>query len=742
MATYPYWTQTQIFGLGQIVTYQPTGANYKSLGAPNQYHVPPSSPQWWVFYTGGGGNTVTSLTAGEGIKITNASTPTPTVSASLDAGGGIILSPGESTALTVTALIQDVVATQPSPDIPSGITITQPPDTGGALGVTNSGVLSLTTAGTGLNTLTSQTGQVTLTGSAVTAVTSPDNSIAVATNSTTGAVTVANAGVKTLANSDGFLSVSSPTGAVILGNLGVKSIKKHASSNAYTGQLELVPGTGVDINDTTTNSFAFTNTGVTSIQALGDVVKGDIVFQGSQGIDVQVAFGQFLVTNLGVTSLSSSGTGGSYTVRQDAILTGGTGIDIEGGGQTLTVSNTGVTSLGVVGSGGTSTGALALQAGTNVTLDNTTTPGILVINASGSGGGGVATVTGAGTIVNNTDPHNPVITAVKSIQANAGTPSSGAAVTLANGTGMTISEPSAGLYNFNVTGMSPIFIGPTGTTPVNITCPYTSAIFNFVLSGGGGGGGGGCYAPLASGGGGHDEVWYGGGGGGSGMLSRGQFPVSNMSVPIRCAIGAGGAGGAAGNGVTAGFGSLGTNSELDFGVIVIAGAGGLGGGPGNIDGISPDVWGHPGGGGGGANSSVPYVPFVPSSFGGGGGCGFGWNGGDMFYTVVGAASTGSLTLEGGASFQTQAGSGALNPNNGGVSHNVFGGSFPDATWFAAGGSGGGSSGGIASSTVGGAATAGKLGCGGAGGQGNDAGCTAGSAGGDGFCAYWYTVLVP
>jgi len=255
------------------------------------------------------GNTFTSrtLVAGSGVAIDVANgSANPTISntgvlsvASAGTGVAVDVSAGN---ITITgSAVTDVV---PGAGI-SALTVN------GITDIANTGVLTVTTSGTGISANVSATGNVTITGNAVTSVT-PGTGISASV--TAGALSVANTGVVTLAGTTGKVDVA------------------HTGTD-YT----------VTLPASVTIDTALTVTGLGANKAL---------VTGAAGLvsGVSLADGQFLI----------GATGGAPAA---ATITAGTGVTVTPSANGLTIAVAGGAALNSVAVTTASAGALTVTAG-------------------------------------------------------------------------------------------------------------------------------------------------------------------------------------------------------------------------------------------------------------------------------------------------------------------------------------------------------------------------------------------
>jgi hypothetical protein len=252
----------------------------------------------------------------------------------------IVAEPGGTDTLTVASGV--------------GISLTTN-DTTDTLTITNSGVTSLTTSG-GLSTNTSAVGAVSITNTGVTNLSAGSG---ISVSQSTGNISIGNTGVLAVTTFGGSgITINNPSPGVFEFVNSLPNVQQDTfRSILVTGQstvqadsaadnLILVNGTGINITtDAATDTVTFTNTGVTTLAAVG------------AGIGVSAAAGSVNISNTGVTSLVA-----------------GSGIGVSAGTGAVTITNTrfGFTSVSVVGQNAVqadnTTDTLVLIAGTGVEL--------------------------------------------------------------------------------------------------------------------------------------------------------------------------------------------------------------------------------------------------------------------------------------------------------------------------------------------------------------------------------------
>ena len=409
---------------------------------------------WKVDSSGGGGGTITSLTEGAGIDITNPLGPNPTITnsgvLSIQDGPNIV---PDVNAGNVTLSLQNVVfSVTAGSGITVGGTATNPT-------IANSGVISLQNGtGTTVQNVGGGVWQVNATGTAgVTKIIAGSN-VSITPVSGTGEVTINAAGgggggniteiksgagitvnsgtgpVTTITN-NGVLSLTAGTNTSITGTANNPVINSVGSLNSLksgkgisitgatgpeativnTGVVGLVAGANVTVQETATGS------GIFNISASGGGGGGAVasVTGNGPGISVSPTTGAVVVQNTGVTSLTGttgnitvSGSSGAVTLNIGSnvltnVTAGNSGITVAGTGNTRSISAavTGLTAgagVNLTNNSGNftieNTGVLGLTAGSNVTITETTPgSGNFTIASTGGGGGGTGTVTSIAT---------------------------------------------------------------------------------------------------------------------------------------------------------------------------------------------------------------------------------------------------------------------------------------------------------------------------------------------------------
>jgi hypothetical protein len=468
---------------------------------------------------------VTSFSAGTtGFSPTSASTGAVVLSGTLNAsngGTGVTATPangqlliGNGTGFTLSTLTAG-----------TGISVT---NSAGAITLTNTGVTSFQTSLNGLTPSTASTGAVTLAGTLATTSGGTGTTVA----PTAGQLLVGQTGGTfvpfTVTTGTGISTVVG-SGTFQINNTGVialtagTAINVSASTGSITvtntGVTSAVAGTGISVS-ASSGAVTFTNTGVTSFSA------GTTGFSPTSASTGAVVLSGTLNTSNGGTGITATPTNGQLLIGNGtgftlATLTAGTGISVTNGSGAITLTNTGVTSFQTSLNGLTpstaSTGAVTL-AGTLATTSGGTgttvapTAGQLLVGQTGgtfvpftvTTGTGISTVVGSGTFqINNTGVTSNVagtgisvssstgavtitntgvtaLTAGTAISVSASTGS----ITVTNtgvtsavaGTGISVSA-SSGAVTFTNTGVTSFSAGTTGFSP---TSASTGAV---VLSG-------------------------------------------------------------------------------------------------------------------------------------------------------------------------------------------------------------------------------------------------------------------
>ncbi len=344
--------------------------------------------------------------------------------------------------------------------------------TGGALAITGTAATGQILIGTGAGTASwqSTSGTIVTSFSAGTTGFTPNSA-------TTGAITLAG----TLGGSNGGTGVNNGSFTLTLG--GTLSTGGALAITGTAALNQILVGTGAGTASWQSSSGAIVTSFQTSLSGLTPSVAttGAITLAGTLGGSsggTGVNNGAFTLTLGGTLS-----TGGALAITGTAALNQlliGTGA---GTASWQTATGTVVTSFSAGTTGFTpnvaTTGAITLagtlvpgNGGTGITT--TPTNGQLLIGNTGTGaytvatlgtGTGISTSIGAGSLqINNTG--------VLSVRANAGAAEIGA-LTLANGTNVTIVDSPAGTFTFNVAtgagGVTTFSAGTTGFTPNSAT---------------------------------------------------------------------------------------------------------------------------------------------------------------------------------------------------------------------------------------------------------------------------------
>jgi hypothetical protein len=289
--------------------------------------------------------------------------------------------------------------------------------TNGVATISNTGVLELT-AGTNI-TITGTKNNYTINASGGTSGVS-------SLNSATGALTLAGgsgigvltAGETITVSNTGVLSATAGTG-ISLGGSAFEPVINN------TGILAVSVGTGlattggtsptISIADTSVSAGTYTYPSITvnaqgqittasSLSAVSEVGAGDGISVEAQGTGV-------VITNSGVRSLTAD-----------------TGITLGGTANSPSIANDGVLTVNSF------KGAISLVGGTNITLEEDT--GVITINASGGSTGVVeSVVAGTGIVVDSTDPANPTVSNDGVLSVNG----VNAQITISGGTNITVS---------------------------------------------------------------------------------------------------------------------------------------------------------------------------------------------------------------------------------------------------------------------------------------------------------------
>lgn len=249
--------------------------------------------------------------------------------------------------------------------------------TSGTATIDNTGVLSVsdgTTTSTGSIVLSGSdgvsvvntAGTFAITNTGVTELTGGDG---IGIDVQTGSVTISNLGLLSASAGDAGIGAVTTSGALSITNKGVRTLAD------LSGAILLTGGSGIGIaTDIPTNGITISNTGLASASA-------------GAGIFISTSSGVATISNIGVRTLND--------LSGAVLISAGDGLQVDNnsGVGPLTISNTGVVSVNA------QTGLVLIEAGDGISVTNSETPSVQIANTgvlSVSAGTGMSTETTSG----------------------------------------------------------------------------------------------------------------------------------------------------------------------------------------------------------------------------------------------------------------------------------------------------------------------------------------------------------